>query len=290
MSYESFAAVYDIFMDEVDYDGWSACIVQKLQENGIRGGLVCELGCGTGNITERLADAGYDLIGIDASADMLAVAQKKELLRKHPELAEESAAAADTAGDPADTECQQEVGREQADRKDILYLLQDMREFELYGTVEAVVSICDCLNYISSEEELLQVFRLVNNYLDPGGLFLFDMNLPVFYEAIGDRTIAENRPEGSFIWENEYDPETGCNRYDLTLFLPDGSCSADTEVRYYKREETHREYAYAPETILRLLAEAGLVCESVEEAYTGQPVSAETERILVTAREVSKKK
>ena len=290
MSYESFAAVYDIFMDEVDYDGWSACLVRKLQENGIYGGLVCELGCGTGNITERLADAGYDLIGIDASADMLAVAQKKELLRKHPELAEESAAAADPAGDPADTERPFEAGQEHAERKDILYLLQDMREFELYGTVEAVVSICDCLNYIPSEEELLQVFRLVNNYLDPGGLFLFDMNLPVFYEAIGDRTIAENRPEGSFIWENEYDPETGCNRYDLTLFLPEESGHADAEVMYYKREETHREYAYSPETILRLLAEAGLVCESVEEAYTGQPVSAETERILVTAREVSKRK
>ena len=84
---------------------------------------------------------------------------------------------------------------------DILYLLQDMQEFELYGTVRAVVSVCDSLNYITEEEELEHVFALVNNYLDPQGIFLFDMNTVYKYQTmIGNTTIAENRDEGSFIW------------------------------------------------------------------------------------------
>ena len=84
----------------------------------------------------------------------------------------------------------------------ILYLLQDMRELELYSTVGTVLSVCDCLNYLLEEEDLLRVFRLVNNYLYPGGLFLFDFNTVYKYsQVIGDTVIAENREDCSFIWE-----------------------------------------------------------------------------------------
>ena len=254
--YESFASVYDAFMEDVPYDLWCGYIAARLRQAGIGDGLVCELGCGTGSMTTRLAQAGYDMIGIDASADMLAEAQEKELGRRQE--------------NPAGT--------------DILYLRQDMREFELYGTVRAVVSVCDSLNYITEEADLLQVFRLVNNYLDPGGVFLFDMNTQARYEEIGSAVIAENRPEGSFIWENEYDPGRKLNRYDLTLFLlEDGGL-------YRKREETHFERAYSEETIRDLLSEAGLVCDSIEEAYTGRPAGPETERILIQAHEVKKQR
>ena len=293
MSYENLASVYDVFMDNVDYDGWCRCLVKQLHGAGIRDGLVCELGCGTGDMTERLARAGYDMIGVDVSPEMLGIAQKKELLRRHPELRDE-----DTAAVSADAE----------NIPDILYLQQDMRSFELYGTVRAVVSVCDSMNYMTEEEDLLQVFRLVNNYLDPGGLFLFDVNTPACYEAIGDQTIAENRPEGSFIWENTYDPDTQYNEYALTLFLPvsapgqepvsaentDSSrnYSAAAESRdnlYVKREEYHVQRGYTPEKVRHLLEEAGLEVLSVTEAYTGKPVGNNTERVLFTAREVQKK-
>ena len=260
MSYENLASVYDIFMDNVDYDGWCGCLTEMLREAGIRDGLICELGCGTGDMTERLARAGYDMIGIDSSAEMLDVALGKER------------------------------------NSGILYLQQDMRSFELYGTVRAVVSVCDSLNYITEEEELLQVFRLVSNYLDPGGLFLFDVNTPACYEAIGDQTIAENRPEGSFIWENTYDPETQLNEYDLTLFLPEPDAAGSLkngrtggrEVLYSKKEETHIQRGYTAETVCRLLAEAGLAVVSVTEAYTGREAGADTERLLITAKETAK--
>ena len=161
-AYTGFAEVYDLFMDQVPYEKWSGRIIQILSTYGIRDGLVLDLGCGTGSMTELLAGAGYDMIGVDASEEMLELAYEKRAESGH----------------------------------DILYLLQDMREFELYGTVRAIVSVCDSLNYITEEEELLHVFRLVRNYLDPDGVFFFDMNTIYKYsEMLGETTIAENREE-----------------------------------------------------------------------------------------------
>ena len=137
--YESFARVYDTFMDNVPYEEWSRYLTGLLLRYGVSEGLVLELGCGTGAMTRLLARAGYDMIGVDNSMEMLEIAMEKQ----------------------------------EKEKTDILYLLQDMREFELYGTVRAVVSVCDSMNYITDEEDLLQVFRLVSNYLDPGGVFFF---------------------------------------------------------------------------------------------------------------------
>ena len=155
--YGSFAYVYDKFMDDVPYEEWADYVQSLLMEYEVREGLVLELGCGTGNLTEILASRGYDMIGVDLSADMLDISMEK---------------------------------RERSGR-DILYLMQDMREFELYGTVRAAVSICDSMNYLQEEKDLLSTFKLVNNYLDPGGIFIFDLNTAYKYrELIGDTTIA----------------------------------------------------------------------------------------------------
>ena len=248
-SYGRFAGVYDVFMDNVNYREWADYIIETLAQDGIRDGLVLELGCGTGTVTEMLADAGYDMIGIDNSEEMLAEAMEKRAESGH----------------------------------DILYLLQDMREFELYGTVRAVVSICDCMNYILEEEDLLEVFRLVNNYLDPGGIFVFDMNTPYKYrEVIGNTTIAENREEGSFIWENCFDEESQVNEYALTLFIK------EEDDLYRKHEEFHYQKAYEPERVKELLEEAGLKVEAIYDAFTREPVREDSERIYFIARECTK--
>ena len=137
-AYTGFAAVYDTFMDNVPYGEWCEYLTGLLKENGVESGLVLDLGCGTGSLTELLAARGYDMIGIDYSEEMLELA----------------------------------AGKRAESGQDILYLCQDMREFELYGTVRAVVSICDCINYITDPADLAEVFSLVNNYLDPGGAVL----------------------------------------------------------------------------------------------------------------------
>ena len=244
-AYTGFAEVYDLFMDQVPYEKWSRRITEILKEYGISDGLVLDLGCGTGSMTELLADAGYDMIGVDASEEMLELAYEKRAESGH----------------------------------DILYLLQDMREFELYGTVRAIVSVCDSLNYITEEEELLHVFRLVRNYLDPDGVFFFDMNTIYKYsKMLGETTIAENREEGSFIWENYYDPEEQLNQYDLTLYI------RDEDDRYTRFEETHIQKAYALERVLELLQQAGMKAEQIFDSDTGKEVTDTTGKFCIAAR------
>ena len=248
-AYTGFAAVYDTFMDNIPYEEWCEYLTGLLKEQGVTEGLLLDLGCGTGSLTELLADAGYDMIGVDNSEEMLELALEK---------------------------------KEQSG-KDILYLCQDMREFELYGTVRAVVSVCDSLNYITEEEELQHVFALVNNYLDPHGIFLFDMNTVYKYQTmIGDATIAENREEGSFIWENSYDQEKNLNVYELALFLP------REDGLYEKCEEEHVQRAYSIETIKRMIEKAGMELVAVYDAYTRNPGDENCERLTFIAREHGK--
>ena len=252
-AYTSFASVYDTFMDNVPYGEWGTYIHSLLCRYGVKDGLVLDLGCGTGTMTEILAGYGYDMIGVDNSGDMLELAMEKRLASGH----------------------------------DILYLLQDMREFELYGTVRAVVSVCDSVNYITEPEELAEVFRLVNNYLDPGGLFLFDFNTEYKYrEVMGDCTIAEDRGDCSFIWDNCYYEEEKINEYDLTLFIREGS--DDNGALYRKYRETHFQRGYTLEEIRELLSSAGLVFQAAYDMDTGEAAWEKSERICVIARECGK--
>ena len=239
-AYTSFARVYDTFMDNIPYEEWCEYLTGLMREYGVRDGLVLDLGCGTGNMTELLAKAGYDMIGADNAEEMLEIAMEKRDKSGH----------------------------------DILYLLQDMREFELYGTVRAVISVCDSVNYITEPEELQEVFRLVNNYLDPKGVFIFDFNTRYKYEEIlGDRTIAENREECSFIWE-----------YDLSLFIETDKDSG----LYRKYEETHYQRAYTLEEMKELIRKSGLEFVTAYDAFSKNAPMDTSERIYVIAREQGK--
>ena len=282
-SYTGFAEVYDELMDNVPYEEWAAFVVSVLKEYGVGGvvpedtgelaknlaterNTVLDLGCGTGTLTELLARAGFDMIGVDNSEEMLEIAIQK---------------------------------RERSG-SDILYLLQDMREFELYGTVGAVCSVCDSLNYILEDEDMVKVFSLVNNYLYPGGIFVFDFNTVYKYEqVIGDATIAENREDCSFIWENYYDREKRINEYDLTIFVrefsedrnrqsgkrkdeeeshaPGGDCG-----EMFKRfTETHYQRGYTLDEMKGFLEAAGLLFVKALDADNRGGVRPESERIYV---------
>ncbi|MDO4267857.1 MAG: class I SAM-dependent methyltransferase [Eubacteriales bacterium] len=249
-AYTGFAAVYDMFMDNIPYEEWCGYLTGLLRAQGIYDGLVLDLGCGTGKLTRLLAAEGYDMIGVDLSGEMLEIAMER-----------------------------------QAEQPDgILYLQQDMREFELYGTVRAIVSICDSMNYLTEYEDLVQVLRLANNYLDPGGVFIFDLNTVYKYrEELGEQTIAENREEGSFIWENYFDEEEMVNEYDLTLFI------REEDGRFRKYEETHYQRAYSLEQIREAVEEAGMELAAVYEAFTEHAPEPDSSRIYVIAREQGKK-
>lgn len=249
-AYSSFAAVYDTFMDNVPYDEWGQYLCGLLEEHGICKGLVLDLGCGTGTMTEYLADRGYDMIGVDNSEDMLEVAMEKRVQSGH----------------------------------DILYLLQDMREFELYGTVRAIVSICDSVNYITEQEELRQVFYWANNYLDPDGVFIFDFNTEYKYkEILGDQTIAESREDCSFIWDNYYYEEEHINEYELSLFIRDPELSENEGEIYRRYQETHYQRSYTLEEIKGLLTAAGMRFVAAYDAFTRDMPSETSERIYIIA-------
>ncbi len=254
-AYTGFAGVYDLLMDETPYGQWCENVVHELQKYGICDGLLLELGCGTGTLTELLAQKGYDMIGVDCSEEMLNIACDK---------------------------------RAQSGQ-DILYLRQDMRSFELYGTVRAVVSVCDSLNYLLAEEELAACFRLVSNYLDPKGIFFFDFNTRYKYETvIGDSVIAENREDCSFIWENYFDPEGGINEYDLTVFVKNRERSERGQELFSRFQEVHFQRGYTLEEIKSLLGRAGLSFVRAYDADTLGEVTAQSERIYCVAQEKMK--
>lgn len=166
---------------------------------------------------------------------------------------------------------------------DILYLLQDMRSFELYGTVAAAVSICDSMNYILEKSDLQEVFRLVNNYLDPGGIFIFDFNTPYKYQYImGDQVIAENRDECSFIWENGFDEDAQVNIYDLTIFIQE---EGDLFRRY---QETHYQKAWSANDFIQAAEQAGMKVLAVYDAFTHDAPRADSERLYMIVQEQGK--
>ena len=245
-AYTGFAEVYDLFMDDVPYEKWCDLICGVLAEHGICGGLIAELGCGTGRMTRLLAQRGYDMIGIDSSQEMLSVAR-------------------DAGGSDG-----------------ILYLEQDMCGFELYGTVAAVVCVCDSVNYLTDPEDLAQMFRLVNNYLDPGGLFIFDCNTVHKYrDVLGCATFAENAEDASYIWENFFDEESMINEYCLTIFERRGEM-------FERYREVHYERAYEREDYEKAAMSAGMELVRWYGDYIPAPPDADSERMVAVFREHGK--
>lgn len=244
--YTDFASVYDILMEHIPYDEWANYIENILKQHDIDKGLVLELGCGTGTMTRKMASKGYDMIGIDLSEEMLSIARQRG------------------------------EGKEDG----ILYLCQDMREFELYGTVAAVFCVCDSINYMLSQEDLKKVFCLVANYLDSGGLFIFDMDTVYLYEEVlGDNTNMLNHQAGSFIWENSFYPDEMINEVSLTLFLK------QENSLYRKHHETHVRKAYDLKIVKGLLEEAGMELLGAYHEMTEEEPRLDSERICIVARE-----
>ena len=228
-AYGAIARVYDRLNAEIDYVAWGnfveACFARYLKG---KPELLLDLACGTGSMTLELASRGYDMIGVDASSDMLSVAYERA----------------------ADRECE-----------GVLFLLQDMRSFELYGTVGAVTCCLDSINYLPSAKDVARTFAGVHNYLDPDGLFLFDVNTPYKFKHIyGDNAyiledeFASEEGEVTSVycgWQNHYDEQSGRCTFDLSLF-------EETQNGTFERsDETQTEYCYTKEQLENLLNQTG---------------------------------
>ncbi len=246
--YGGFAHIYDALMDDIPYGEWADHYHRLFKRFGCKTRLGLDLGCGTGSMTVELARRGAEMIGVDLSADMLAVAEEK-------------AAAAGL---------------------DILYLNQDMTQFELYGTVDFIVSSLDCVNYITDKRDLLRVFKLVNNYLDPGGLFIFDVNSEYKLSSVLGRSAFVGDGEDIFwAWQNYYDKKSRLCDFYLSFFEREGE-------RYRRFDEVHTERAYSVGELTGLLERAGMKVEGVFHGLTLQKPRENSQRLMFVAREQGK--
>ncbi len=244
-AYSGFAMVYDDLMADVDYEKWSENIQALFHRYGERPKRLLELACGTGNLSLRLAESGYDITGLDLSEDMLIEAQEKTM--------EWSSRAR--------------------------FLQMDMRDISIRDTFDAAVSVCDGYNYLLTDADLRQSFESVAARLNPGGLLIFDISSQYkLEEVIGGRTIAESLEDMAFVWENFYTPETRTLEFDLTVFIQD-----EESGLFERHQESHVQRAHLPHEVVDAMT-PWFDCLDILDAETLDQVTDTSERIYFVAR------
>lgn len=245
--YSALAHVYDVLNSEVDYRGWAAFLDRAVKKHErVKTELVLDLACGTGAVTLPLAALGYDMTGVDRSEDMLAEARARAMAE----------------------------GRE-----DVLWLCQDMREFELYGTVDAAVCCLDSVNYLLRTEDIRRCFALVHNYLIPDGIFIFDVNTPHKFETVYADRAYVLEAEGVYCgWQNFYNPRSRVCDFCLDIFTENG------DGTYTRTQECQRERAYSHRTLEKLLKESGFELLERVSGFDFAPAEESDERWFYIAR------
>ena len=231
LSYGDFAFIYDRLTDDVEYEKRADYIENIICKHfGKSADLLCDLGCGTGTMCNLMSDKGYDVIGIDSSESMLDVAMQKSSQGK------------------------------------ILYLNQDMTDFELYGTVDVFISMLDSVNYVINQNDLQKMFSLVNNYLNPNGIFVFDVNSKFKFENIlGDNTYTYEADDIFYTWENYYEDN---------FFIKNNSGSYD------RMKEHHVQRYYSLERLKKMADKSNLSVEAVYGDLSFEKPKENEERIF----------
>lgn len=249
MIYELLAPIYDKVNQDIDYKLW-ADFIERIFEREYRDGrpeLVLDLGCGTGKMTLELAGRGYDMTGVDCSPEMLNIARAEA----------EKAGLSD----------------------EILWLCQDMSEFELYGTVDAVVSCLDCINHITDKNELKKCFLLTHNYLIPDGLFIFDINGKGKFENVySDNSFVIEENDSFCVWQNYYNRKNGLCDFYITLF------KEEKDGRYERYDDVQSERMYTMRRIKNLLSETGFELIGAYSDYDFNAASDGDDRIYIVSR------
>ncbi len=241
--YQDFSYYYDQFAYDINYQAFADYYKKIFDRFGLNPKLVLDICCGTGTLTGLMAES-YEMIGVDFSWEMLDVARKKDSENK------------------------------------ILYLNQSMTDFELYGTVDACYSSLDSVNYLLTEEELLTHFRLVKNYLNPNGIYIFDIStIYKFRHILGNHTYTDETETDFFVWQNYY--ENRILTMDLDIFHR-------VDSQHYQRiSETHYERGYTISEITRAAQKCGFLVEAVYHDLSFEPANSGSERIFFVIRSVS---
>ena len=245
MSYGSFAHVYDRLTENVDYKSYAAYIKRLFESYGKNISSVLDVACGTGSLTTELAKMGFDMIGTDASSDMLMEAQ----IKKYNE------------------------------NLDILYLCQKAEDLDLYGTVEGAVCTLDSINHITDEEDVLKAFKKVSLFMEKDGIFIFDMNTEYKHrEILGNNAFVYDLDDVYCVWQNEYDEENKITHISLDIF-----CHEEDDF-YERYEEEFDERAYSLNQIENWLKESNFELLAYYKEMTEEMPQEDTQRIVYIAR------
>lgn len=243
--YGVFAKYYDLLMSDVDYKSRADYICEIFRRHGITSNLILDLACGTGAMSFELAKAGFDVIGVDGSDEMLSEAIAKREAENNP-----------------------------------IFICQDMRSLDLYGTVGAAVCTLDGINHLTTPAAVKQAFERVSLFLECGGLFVFDLNSPnKIANTLGSNAYVYDRDEIYCVWQNCYNPKSKICRFDLTFFEPCGD-------RYTRSGETFAERAYSTSQIEKYLKGAGLELVAAYDDMTFEKYNEKSERIVYAARKI----
>ena len=247
-AYSSLAAVYDRLNEGVDYKAWADFIESRFDKYAPKRPVsLLDLACGTGTMTVEFARRGYDLTGVDISDEMLSEARVKCDAERFPHK--------------------------------VLLVRQDMKELELYGTVDAAICCLDSFNYLTDTKDLARTLAHLHNYIEPGGLLIFDMNAPAKFERVYGENAYVLEEDGILCaWQNFYNEKSKLCDFYLSIFreCPDG--------RWERFDEAQRERCYSLRTVKKLLEEGGFeLCELVG-GYDGEEVDKDTERWYFTVR------
>ena len=243
--YSGLAACYDRLIDQSIYDRFCGRICTLLRQNGIEDGLLLELCCGTGTLARMLSQQGYELICCDASPDMLNIAREK---------------CADLAVPP-------------------VWICQEAAELDLYGTVRAVISSLDSINYFTDLWELKEVFARVSLFLEPGGLFLFDVKSVQMFRELGGTSSVQEEEDMFCTWQYGFERRTGYAQHQVDLFRQEG----ESWTRF---TEWHDQRAYSVATLTQALEQAGFALKGIYADYTGKKAQTETGRLLFAAKKL----
>lgn len=246
MSYGVFSYSYDILTENVEYEKIANKICSLLHENGVDGGLLLDLGCGTGTLSFLLEQQGFDIIGIDASEDMLMVANEKKY--------EENSSA--------------------------MFLCQKAEKLDLYGTIDCAVSCLDTLNHIDSITKIEKAISLVSLFMNMDGIFIFDMNTPYKHKnVLGNNTFIYDMDEVYCAWQNTYDEKNLKTNIDLDFFIK----NEDDEC-YERYSESFSEYIYDIDDILNIIKKCGFTLLGMYDDYSEESISDKTERITFVCK------
>ena len=169
MGYENFSRYYDLLTENISYKDRAKYFGKILAANGVSDGIVVDLACGTGSLSFELAKQGYEVIGVDGSAEMLSIA----------------------------------VAKNSVEKEDVLFLNQEMQSLDLYGSVRAMVSALDSINHVVDMGQLKKAFKKISAFLEPNGIFIFDVNSEYKHrEVLGDNSFVYDCDEVYCVWQN----------------------------------------------------------------------------------------